>query len=454
MTWEEDQRPKSKDQRLQSSRNKVQRTMAKDYGSNAPLSYNKYLRVADLIGLQDCLSDPQHHDELLFITIHQAYELWFKQILHEIDAAIALMNEDRLAAATRTLRRVVEIEKLLVDQIHILETMTPISFLGFRDQLNPASGFQSMQFREIEFVSGLKHQSLLNDFGDDEFARTRLQKRFEAQSLGDAFYAALRKRGLDAPASEDSSDDQERRQRYGKRTQAVLEILTHFEERVEEFQLAEALLEHDEFFSLWRSHHIKMVERMVGTKRGTGGSEGVGYLQTTLEKKFFPELWEARTHLDTKHGEAGCPFAKAETQEAAEPQPAEPPPPPAEPVRPSKPLPKATRKSKAPTGKESRRAPRTKVNLRARWEGDLGLREADVTSLSKTGCFVLSGGKVKTKELIRLELMLSKGEPINLWAEVVEEANEIGFALQFTSVEEAEMSRLERFIAECLSAES
>src|SRR5258705_2302752 len=284
--------------------------MTKDYGSNAPLSYNKYLRVADLIGLQDCLSDPEHHDELPFITLHQGYELWFKQILHEIDAAIALMNKDRLFAAARTLRRVVEIEKLLVNQIHILETMTSISFLGFRDQLNPASGFQSMQFREIEFASGLKHQNLLDEFCDDEFSHARLQERFTAPSLGDAFYAALRRRGLEAPVSADSSNDQERLQSYGKRTKAVLEILTHFEERYEEFQLAEALLEHDEYFSLWRSHHIKMVERMVGTKRGTGGSEGVGYLRTTLDKKFFSELWEARTYLDSKHGAAGCPFAK------------------------------------------------------------------------------------------------------------------------------------------------
>ena len=221
--------------------------------SNAPLSYNKYLRVADLIGLQDCLSGPQHHDELLFITIHQAYELWFKQILHEIDAAIVLMNEDRLAAATRTMRRVVEIEKLLVTQIHILETMTPINFLGFRDQLNPASGFQSMQFREIEFSSGLKHESLLREFREDEFAHGRLQKRFAAPSLGDAFYAVLRKRGLDAPANDDANDALEHTKRYGKRTQAVLEILTHFEERYEEFQLSEALLEHDEYFALWRS---------------------------------------------------------------------------------------------------------------------------------------------------------------------------------------------------------
>ncbi|HEY3040567.1 MAG TPA: tryptophan 2,3-dioxygenase family protein [Pyrinomonadaceae bacterium] len=284
--------------------------MTNDYGSKAPLSYNKYLRVADLIGLQNCLSDPQHHDELLFITIHQAYELWFKQILHEIDAAISLMNEDRLAAAARAMQRVVEIEKLLVSQIHILETMSPINFLGFRDQLNPASGFQSMQFREIEFASGLKHEALLREFRDDEFAYARLQTRFEAPTLSDAFFAALQRRGLDAPAIESSHDEQEPKKGYGKRTQAVLEVLTHYEERYEEFQLAEALLEHDEYFALWRSHHIKMVERMVGTKRGTGGSEGVGYLRTTLDKKFFPEFWEARTYLDTKHGAGGCPFAK------------------------------------------------------------------------------------------------------------------------------------------------
>lgn len=284
--------------------------MSNDYGSNAPLSYNKYLRVVDLIGLQNCLSDPAHHDELLFITVHQAYELWFKQILHEIDAVIRQTGENRLTAAARSLRRVVEIEKLLINQIHILETMTPISFLGFRDELNPASGFQSMQFREIEFASGLKQESILNEFRNDEFAYERLQKRFAGADLSEAFYSALRARGLDAPANENASDEAESKRRYGRRTQAVLEVLTHFEERPEEFQLAEALLEHDEYFSLWRSHHIKMVERMVGTKRGTGGSEGVGYLRTTLNKKFFPELWEARTYLDTKHGAGGCPFAK------------------------------------------------------------------------------------------------------------------------------------------------
>lgn len=267
--------------------------MSKTYGENAPLSYNKYLRVQDLINLQDLLSDPAHHDELLFITVHQAYELWFKQILHELDAAIQFLNEDRLPQATRAINRIVDIEKLLVQQIHILESMTPISFLAFRDQLNPASGFQSMQFREIEFSSGLKDERILREFSDDPFAAERLQRRMDQPSLADAFYQALERRELDV----------------SKPAQAILEILTHFESRYEEFQLAEALMEHDEYFSLWRSHHIKMVERMVGAKRGTGGSEGIGYLKTTLDKKFFPELWEARTYLDMQHGSSGCPFA-------------------------------------------------------------------------------------------------------------------------------------------------
>src|SRR6266702_8295689 len=142
--------------------------MSKDYGKKAPLSYNRYLRVPELIDLQTCLSSPAHHDELLFTTAHQAYELWFKQILHEIDAAIRLMNEDRPAESARAVRRVVEIEKLLIDQIHILETMTPISVLGFRDELNPARGFQSMQFREIEFASGLKNEAILQEFAHDD----------------------------------------------------------------------------------------------------------------------------------------------------------------------------------------------------------------------------------------------------------------------------------------------
>ncbi|HYP53028.1 MAG TPA: tryptophan 2,3-dioxygenase family protein, partial [Pyrinomonadaceae bacterium] len=233
----------------------------------------------------------------------------FKQVLHEIDFASAAVAEDRAPAAARALARVVEIEKMLVTQIHILETMTPINFLGFRDQLNPASGFQSMQFREIEFASGLKDEHVLSAFRGDDFALPRLEARYRAPSLADAFFALLGRRGLDAPADDPTLGEAERRKLYERRARAVVEIITHFEGRFEEFHLAESLIAHDEYFSLWRSHHIKMVERMVGAKRGTGGSEGVGYLRTTLDKKFFPELWEARTHLDAKHGASGCPFA-------------------------------------------------------------------------------------------------------------------------------------------------
>src|SRR6059058_2781300 len=198
--------------------------MSKDYGKNAPLSYNKYLRVPELIELQTCLSSPAHHDELLFITVHQAYELWFKQILHELEAAVASMKEDRAAEAAHALRRVVEIEKLLIAQIHILETMTPISFLGFRDELNPASGFQSMQFREIEFTSGLKDKNILREFEDDEFAYERLKARMASPSLADEFFALLRRNGLDAPADDSAIDDKERRGNQSKRTCAVVEI--------------------------------------------------------------------------------------------------------------------------------------------------------------------------------------------------------------------------------------
>src|SRR5256885_3053770 len=185
--------------------------MAKDYGQDAPLSYNKYLRVQELIELQTCLSSPAQHDELLFITVHQAYELWFKQILHEIDAAIALMKADRAIEGANALRRIVEIEKLLIAQIHILETMRPITFLGFRDELNPASGFQSMQFREIEFASGLKHESIVRAFAEDDFAQKRLQCRLDSPSLADSFFALLRRGGFDAPAENSPRADKEQR---------------------------------------------------------------------------------------------------------------------------------------------------------------------------------------------------------------------------------------------------
>src|SRR5258706_5636321 len=196
---------------------------------DAPLSYNKYLRVPELIDLQSCLSTPAQHDELLFITVHQAYELWFKQILHEIDAAIELMKQDLASEAAQALRRIVEIEKLLIAQIHILETMKPVRFLCFRDELNPASGFQSMQFREIEFSSGLKDEKILRAFAGDDFAFQRLQPPMNAPSLSEASLPLLPRHGFETPGSDSPRDAKERRSNYGKRQRALVELLTHEE---------------------------------------------------------------------------------------------------------------------------------------------------------------------------------------------------------------------------------
>lgn len=255
-----------------------------EYGKNAPLSYNKYLKVPELINLQETLSDPTSHDELLFIIIHQTYELWFKQILHEIDATIGWLDENRAFRANHSLRAVVGIEKVLVSQIHLLESMAQIGFLEFRDKLNPASGFQSMQFRELEFVSGAKDEKILRHFHDDQFAFEKLTQRFNEPTLADAFWSLLERNGFDVSSEE-------------ARVKAIVEILTHPEKYADFFIMQDLLIEHDENIALWRYHHVLMVERMLGMKRGTGGSEGAGYLRTTLSKKFMPELWEARTHL-------------------------------------------------------------------------------------------------------------------------------------------------------------
>jgi tryptophan 2,3-dioxygenase len=261
--------------------------MPNEYGQGAPLSYNKYLKVRELLELQQTLSEPVSHDELLFIIIHQTYELWFKQILHELDATVNWLDEDRAFRANHSLRAVTAIERVLVSQIHILESMAQIGFLEFRDKLNPASGFQSMQFRELEFLSGLKDERILNSFKDDEFAYGRLSERFKQKSLGDAFWSLLGRGGFAFSS-------------HNERVATTVEILTHPEKYPDLFLMQDLLIEHDENFALWRSNHVLMVERMLGMKPGTGGSEGVKYLQTTLMKKFFPELWEARTHLKVK----------------------------------------------------------------------------------------------------------------------------------------------------------
>src|SRR3954466_11287425 len=170
--------------------------MSSDYGKDPPLSYNKYLKVRELLELQETLSDPTSHDELLFIIIHQTYELWFKQILHELEATVGWMNEGRAFRANHALRAVVGIEKVLVTQIHVLESMAQIGFLEFRDKLNPASGFQSMQFREMEFLSGQKDVKILDNFRKDEYAHERLQERFDQPTIADAFWSLLDREGF------------------------------------------------------------------------------------------------------------------------------------------------------------------------------------------------------------------------------------------------------------------
>ncbi len=267
------------------------------------LTYGGYLKVNELISLQRLLSDPTRHDETLFIIIHQTYELWFKQLLHEIDAIVERLSNGETLAAHRLLRRCIEIQRVLVNQVAVLETMTPMDFLAFRDHLLPASGFQSHQFRELEFVSGLKNRRFLKNYeqGTEEYAK--LVQRLEQPSLGDAFFVALRRRGFNLPESTEDQDEASQKAAYDARVQELVRLYEDADSHYDLFLLAESLIEYDEMFSLWRLRHIKMVERMIGSKMGTGGSEGASYLKKTIERDFFPELWELRTRLSKKSGE-------------------------------------------------------------------------------------------------------------------------------------------------------
>jgi len=217
----------------------------------------------------------QEHDELLFIVAHQVYELWFKVVLFELEAARDRIDADDIFFARHHLKRVYVVEKLLVEQIDVLETMSPQDFLAFRSKLAPASGFQSVQFREIEFLSGLKDAKYVARLEATDEEMSRLRKRLEEPTLDDAFRALLQRRG--SPSLLDVFRD---RERYG-----------------DLFDLCEALLDHDETFALWRARHVLMVERQIGSKTGTGGSTGAQYLRSTLSKRFYPELWDVRSQL-------------------------------------------------------------------------------------------------------------------------------------------------------------
>ncbi|HEX8671006.1 MAG TPA: tryptophan 2,3-dioxygenase family protein [Longimicrobium sp.] len=261
------------------------------------LSYGSYLRVQEMLGMQQLRSDPVQHDELLFIVIHQVYELWFKQILHEIDGVVARLQRDDVLGATRLLRRCIEIQRVLVSQITVLETMSPTDFLTFRDHIMPASGFQSAQFREIEFVSGSKDPGMLVHARPTPEERERLQARLDNPSVRDAFYEVCRRRGFDIPEPGDDAAEEVRQQARDRRVMQLSTIYRDQQSHFDLFLLCEALVEYDEMFTLWRLRHVQMVERVIGWKPGTGGSSGAAYLRTTVERRFFPDLWDLRTHL-------------------------------------------------------------------------------------------------------------------------------------------------------------
>ena len=234
------------------------------------MTYASYLRIGDLLALQP---EPGAHDELLFVVLHQSHELWFKLALHELDDATRLIDADRFPEAESRLRRIVTIMRQLIAQWDVLGTMSPAGYLEFRDALEGGSGFQSAQFREIEFASGLKDATYLASGWLSTEEVQRLQARLDAPTLADCFTAALVRGGVSDVADV---------------LRAGPSLLT---------MLAETLLDYDEAVGHWRHRHVLAVERQIGLKPGTGGSLGAAYLRATLTRRFFPTLWEARTRL-------------------------------------------------------------------------------------------------------------------------------------------------------------
>lgn len=265
------------------------------------LTYSSYLKIPELLRLQQLQSDPPRHDELLFIIIHQTYELWFKELLHDLEAVVRSLqavsrnpnSRDEVYEAARLLRRCTEIMRVLVTQFTILETMLPTHFLSFRGKLEPASGFQSAQFREIEFLCGLRDEKMLHHHEQVPEEHATLSRRLREPSLHDVFFDALRALGKLPPYSPRSGEEE----RYHARAEAIRAIYEDEKDFRDWIDVCERLTEFDELVMGWRLRHIQMVERTIGMKIGTGGSAGYSYLRSTLDKKFFPELWEARTML-------------------------------------------------------------------------------------------------------------------------------------------------------------
>ena len=257
-----------------------------------PINYQSLAMLPELLSLQRPISEPPEHDEMLFIIVHQVHELWFKALLHELDRAGELLVAGDEARTAATLKRVRAIVKVLVGQLDILETMTPVEFESFRDHLDTASGFQSAQFRELEFALGMKRAAVLKAFPDPDEQR-RLTRRLEQPSLWDAFLQFLVHKGYEVPErvlarnlTEPVTSDPE--------IQRILVKVYHADPAM--VNLCELMVDLDEGFQEWRYRHLKMTERTIGNKPGTGDSAGVAYLATTL-KPAFPDLWEMRSAL-------------------------------------------------------------------------------------------------------------------------------------------------------------
>jgi tryptophan 2,3-dioxygenase len=258
------------------------------------LTYAKYLKLDRLLALQEPMSSPPEHDETLFIVIHQVYELWFKLILHEFGKVKANFSSGDLFGAIATFKRIRMVLKTLVAQIDVLETMTPMSFLTFRSRLETASGFQSEQFRELEFVLGYKRAEMLQYQPPGSPLRARLESRLKERSIVDHFYDFLETRGVAIPAHLKSRDLARPNAPDGTIQDA---LLTLYRTQPDVSILLELMTDFDEGLQEWRYRHVKMVERTIGNQPGTGGSPGADYLKASLFKPIFPDLWAIRNRV-------------------------------------------------------------------------------------------------------------------------------------------------------------
>ncbi len=261
------------------------------------LTYERYLDLGRLLEAQHPLSQPVHHDEMLFIIQHQTSELWMKLVIHELSAAIQHLAADNIDPCGKILARVKQIQRQLFEQWAVLETLTPSEYLQFRYVLGPASGFQSLQYRTIEFLLGNKNADMVKVFRHDPVQQQRLLAVLHAPSLYDEFLRYLARHGHAVPAHCIERDWSLPYQREPELVPVLQRIYENTDEFWDAYQMAELLVDMEESFQLWRFRHVKTVERIIGFKRGTGGSSGVGFLRKALELTFFPELFEVRTVL-------------------------------------------------------------------------------------------------------------------------------------------------------------